>query len=82
MIEQLKYRSQHGHNVHDISDVFDGSVYQDLLRTRVVVDGTQLSHTFFSDSRDIVFGGSTDGFRYVIFICLNDRSIANIGICS
>jgi hypothetical protein len=66
MIERLNYRSQHRHNINEIHDVFDGSNYQQLLHSHVVLDGTQLPHRYFSDARDIAFGGSTDGFQVTI----------------
>lgn len=59
---KMKYRSEHVHTPEMISDIFDGSIYRNLLDKRVVVDGQQLSHTYFSDPRDIALGLSTDGF--------------------
>ena len=44
------------------TDVFDSIHYHGLLRKRVIIDGQEASHTYFSDSRDIVLGLATDGF--------------------
>lgn len=44
------------------TDVFDAEHYQHLLRTRVMLDGRELNHKFFSDPRDIALGFATDGF--------------------
>ncbi|KAJ4484511.1 hypothetical protein C8R41DRAFT_737788, partial [Lentinula lateritia] len=63
MIDKLKYRGSYVHLPGGpIRDVMDGSHYQHLCKQRVIVDGQELLHTFFSDSRDIMFGLSTDGF--------------------
>jgi hypothetical protein len=58
----MKYRSEHVHSPDINKDILDGSVYQNLLGKRVVVDGKQMHHTYFSDPRDIALGLSTDGF--------------------
>lgn len=59
----LRYRSNFmvtGPQV--IKDVFDGELYQKLLKKRVVVDGQRQEHKFFSDHRDIALGICQDGF--------------------
>jgi hypothetical protein len=68
MIDRLKYRSEQVHNETEIRDVFDDSNYQELLQSDVILDGTRLPHKYFSDPRDIVFGGSTDGFQVSLSI--------------
>ena len=45
-----------------VEDIFDGNLYRALRDTTVTVNGQPLSHTFFSDKRDIALGLSTDGF--------------------
>jgi hypothetical protein len=56
----MKYHDEYSHTPQTYDDVFDGSVYLDLLGKRVVTDGKELPHTYFSDPRDIAFGLSTD----------------------
>ena len=67
LAKQLKYRhtySTAGRNDDAIQDIFDCSVYQDLLEKRVVVNGQTLDHTYFSDPRDVALGISLDGVTY------------------
>jgi hypothetical protein len=59
---KMQYRSKHKHDPTNMTDVFDGSHYQHLRKTRVSVDNTMLPTYFFSDPRDIALGLSTDGF--------------------
>jgi hypothetical protein len=63
MIARLKYRSQHVYAPDGYSDVFDGSHYRSLQECNVHVNGEKLNHKYFSDPRDLAFGGSTDGFQ-------------------
>ncbi|KAJ3494993.1 hypothetical protein NLJ89_g10699 [Agrocybe chaxingu] len=60
--EEMQYRAKHIHEPGNMTDVFDGSAYQDLLTETVKIDGEDLGHTYFSDGRDIALGLSTDGF--------------------
>lgn len=62
MIEKLSYRANYETSDDSIGDIFDGARYQELLRTRVEVDGKKLPHCFFSDHRDVAFGFATDSF--------------------
>ena len=62
LVTKMKYRSQSAQSTQGISDIFDGSVYLNLTRKHVVVDGRVLPYTYFSDSRDIALGLATDGF--------------------
>jgi Transposase family tnp2. len=63
LAEKMKYRGhEHIHNPGNITDIHDGSVYRELLDKPVVVDGKELRHKYFSDSRDVALGLSTDGF--------------------
>src|ERR1700722_15857092 len=59
---RMRYRSERLHNPQTTSDIFDSSVYQNLLDKQVIVDGTPMPHKYFSDPRDIALGLSTDGF--------------------
>ena len=61
-VEALSYQSKYQHNQDEISDVFDEDHYRSLLNKRVKVDGHRLSHTYFSDKRDIAFGTSMDSY--------------------
>lgn len=63
MIERLMYRSTHVHTPGQISDIFDGTNYQGMLGSDILLDGERLPHQFFSDPRDIALGVSTDGFQ-------------------
>jgi hypothetical protein len=47
-----------------IRDIFDSSIYRDLLEKQVVVDGKIQGHKYFSDPRDIALGISLDGVTY------------------
>ena len=60
---QMKYRANFKHTVHEISDVFDGSHYQDLLMEQVVIDGVEYEDAFFSECRDVALGFLMDGFQ-------------------
>jgi len=65
--KQLKYRHTYSHtNVDDgvIRDIFDSSIYRDLLEKHVVVDGQMQDHKYFSDPRDVALGISLDGVTY------------------
>ncbi|KAF9070518.1 hypothetical protein BDP27DRAFT_1220615, partial [Rhodocollybia butyracea] len=63
MIDKLKYRGAYKPSEDGtVKDVMDGDHYRCLCRKKVVINGEEHSHTFFSDSRDIMFGLSTDGF--------------------
>jgi len=44
-----------------ITDVFDGSLYNELCQKQVKVNGKDLPHKYFSDARDIALGLSLDG---------------------
>ena len=61
--QQMQYRvCKHHHIPKQTSDVFDSTHYRDLLQSKVTVDGEEILYHFFSDSRDIALGLSTDGF--------------------
>ena len=44
-----------------VTDVFDGSLYNELHQKHVKVNGKDLPHEYFSDARDITLGLSLDG---------------------
>lgn len=56
------YRSEFVSEPDKVKDVFDGTHYQHLLKTRVAVQGQTMEHRHFSDCRDIALGISFDGF--------------------
>lgn len=63
MARKMRYRAfEHQHDPATIQDVMDSDIYQDLLKRNVTIDGKTFPYTFFSDSRDVAFGLSTDGF--------------------
>jgi hypothetical protein len=61
--KEMQYRVfEHEHTAGKISDVFDSHIYRRLLGTRVAINGSNASHEYFCDPRDIALGLSTDGF--------------------
>lgn len=65
--KQLKYRDNYtrtsdSNNI--IRDIFDSSIYRDLLEKPVVVDGQTQGGKYFSDPRDVALGISLDGVTY------------------
>ncbi|EIN05116.1 hypothetical protein PUNSTDRAFT_21122, partial [Punctularia strigosozonata HHB-11173 SS5] len=63
MAKKMQYRAcEHSHVPGTMTDIFDGDLYQNLCRTRVSIHGRNLDHDFFSDSRDVALGLSSDGF--------------------
>ena len=59
--KKMRYRADFVHQPGIIKDVFDGSLYQSMLKT-IVPTGETDPFFFFSDDRDIALGISTDGF--------------------
>lgn len=57
----MKYRSDYDVE-GEMSDIFGGQHYRDLLQERVVVDGVEYER-FFSDERDIALLFMMDGFQ-------------------
>jgi hypothetical protein len=59
----MKYRAhEHHHIPKKTTDVFNSAHYRGLLQSKVTIDGKEIPYNFFSDSRDIALGLSTDGF--------------------
>lgn len=58
----MKYRSHYKSRDGVIADVFDGSHYSMLRKTRVNIDHKVFGHSYFSDPRDVALGLSSDGF--------------------
>lgn len=59
----MQYRGrEHHHTPGTTTDIFDGTHYRHLRGRHVQVSGKKLSHRYFSDSRDVALGLSTDGF--------------------
>jgi hypothetical protein len=59
----LKFRSQFTRTPGEIHDVYDGAHYLDLCNERVVIDGEEHEHCFFSEPRDVALGFMLDGFQ-------------------
>lgn len=59
---KMQYRANYQHKPSQFNDIFDGSHYQTLRKTRIKVGDETLPYSFFSDPRDIALGLSTDGF--------------------
>lgn len=66
IVKQLKYRSNYTNTNDDdtIRDIFDSSIYRNLLEKQVVVNGQTQGHKYFSDPRDVALGISLDGVTY------------------
>jgi hypothetical protein len=67
LAKQLKYRHRYTQTSNDndvIRDIFDCSIYQDLLEKQVVIDNRTQGHKYFSDPRDVALGISLDGVMY------------------
>ena len=65
--KQLKYRHAYSHtdiNNEVIRDVFDSTIYHNLLEKQVVVNGQTQDYKYFSDARDVALGISLDGVTY------------------
>jgi hypothetical protein len=62
MIEKMTYRDRFEHDPGCVRDVFDSTHYRNLLHRKVKVDGVDRPYNYFSDSRDIAFGLSVDGY--------------------
>src|ERR1700685_2309034 len=58
----MKYQAHEHHIPKKTTDVFDSAHYRGLLQSKVTIDGKEIPYNFFSDSRDIALGLSTDGF--------------------
>ena len=58
----MKYRFNFESRPNNVSDIFDGAHYQKLLKERVVVDGEELEHHYFSDHRDVALALCTDSY--------------------
>ncbi|KAG1845843.1 hypothetical protein F4604DRAFT_1884250 [Suillus subluteus] len=61
-IGPLKDLDIHSHQLGMITDVFNGSLYQELLAKKVSINGHELAHNHFSELRDIALSLATDGF--------------------
>ena len=60
--QRMRYRGDgHPKENGDMTDVFDGLHYRQLLEKEVTINGHGLGHTYFSDHRDIALGLATDG---------------------
>ncbi|KAJ7718167.1 hypothetical protein B0H16DRAFT_1337632, partial [Mycena metata] len=62
MAEKLDYRDQYQSVPGRTCDIFDGSHYQRLRKTKVTIENKTLPHKFFSQPTDLALGASTDGF--------------------
>src|SRR5262245_36761153 len=61
-VKEMRYRAfEHEHTAGKISDVFDSHVYRRLLGKKVLIQDEEALHEYFSDSRDLALGLSTDG---------------------
>ena len=65
--KQLRYRDSYTYTDGSddiIRDVFDSSIYRNLLEKQVVVNGQTQDHKYFSDPCDVALGISLDGVTY------------------
>ncbi|KAJ7147401.1 hypothetical protein C8R43DRAFT_889949, partial [Mycena crocata] len=61
-IQQVLYRHIYKQSDNSISDIFDAQHYKDLCKTKVMVDGVELSHCYFSGKFDIALSVCTDSY--------------------
>jgi hypothetical protein len=61
-IKDLLYRNEYEHTPGRICDVFDCQHYRGLLDKKVVVDGHEQDHCYFSNPNDIAFSFCADGY--------------------
>ena len=61
---KMQYRHEYceKRDVENVTDVFDGALYQELCQQEVTANGKVYPHRYFSDRRDIALGLSLDGF--------------------
>ncbi|KIL55189.1 hypothetical protein M378DRAFT_53490, partial [Amanita muscaria Koide BX008] len=59
---KMQYRTNYKHKPSRMQDIFDGANYCSLLESNITIGDETLGSLFFSDSRDIALGLSTDGF--------------------
>ena len=66
LTKQLAYQhaSDTSYDSDIIQDIFNCSIYQELLEKQVIVDGKTQDHKYFSNPRDIALGISLDGVTY------------------
>lgn len=65
--KQLRYRHNYtctSDSDKVVQDIFDSSIYRNLLDRQVVVDGKTQDRKYFSDPRDVALGISLDGVTY------------------
>ena len=62
MVEMLAYRKKYIREPGVLRDVFDSQWYQTLCQTKVVVDGVECPHLFFSGKHDLALSLAADGF--------------------
>jgi hypothetical protein len=62
--EKMAYRHKYceTRTTENVTDVFDGALYQELCEREVTANGKTFPHRYFSDHRDIALGLSLDGF--------------------
>ncbi|KAJ7190323.1 hypothetical protein GGX14DRAFT_382297, partial [Mycena pura] len=61
-VKQLLYRHEYIPVDGAINDVFDGALYKELRQQRVIVDGIELGHCYFSGKYDIALGFCCDAY--------------------
>ena len=62
--EKMAYQHMYceARRTRDVTDVFDGALYRELCKEKVIANGKEFSHQYFSDRQDIALGLSLDGF--------------------
>ena len=63
IVKAMLYRSKYVMDINDVYNVFSGSHYQNLILKKVVVDGVEYKHAFFSDDCNITVRFMLDGFQ-------------------
>ena len=64
MATKMQYRHEYctTRDAESVTDVFDGTLYQDLCKEEVTANGKAFPHRYFSDRRDIALGLSLNSF--------------------
>ncbi|RXW12674.1 hypothetical protein EST38_g13181 [Candolleomyces aberdarensis] len=63
MVEKMSYRHRRQPPKDGaFEDVFDGEIYRNLQKTKVVVGSIEQDYSFFQEETDVALGFATDGF--------------------
>ncbi|KAF8588423.1 hypothetical protein K439DRAFT_1288978, partial [Ramaria rubella] len=69
IIELMSYCATRTHTPGEYSDIFDGSHYQELICTKIIVEGITYPVCHFENPYDIAIGILSDGVQVFKNIC-------------